>query len=132
MKTLNKIIPFLLCVVFFASCEKDYLSTADTSAPIDTSKPISFNESIQPLFTSNCLGSGCHITGGITPNLEVGKAYDQLTGLGYVDATDTLPGNSKLYSRVIGTTKPMPPIGKLSAGKIKAIELWIQQGSQNN
>jgi hypothetical protein len=83
---------------------------------------------------ANCLGSGCHATGGQAPTLSADKAYDQLTQLGYVDAItpDTLPANSKLYQRLIGTSKPMPPAGKLSSSKISAVELWIKQGSNNN
>lgn len=120
--------------ILWVSCEKDYLSTVDNSAPIDLSVPVSFSASINPILTSNCLGSGCHIAGGTAPILTGDKAYDQLTMLGYVDADtpDTIPENSKLYKRVIATTKPMPTNGKLSASKISAIALWIKQGSKNN
>lgn len=120
--------------IFWVSCEKDYLSTIDTSTPIDPSVPISFSGSIAPIFTTNCLGSGCHIAGGPSPILTADKAYDQLTMLGYVDADtpDTIPTASKLYKRLIDTAKPMPPNGKLAASKISAVALWIQQGSKNN
>ncbi len=126
-----------MSVILITSCKKDYLTTSappDNSAPIDLTKPISFAGSIVPIFTANCLGSGCHVTGGQSPNLTADKAYDQLTQLGYVDAStpDTIPANSKLYQRLIGTTKPMPPAGKLSSTKISAVELWLKQGSQNN
>ena len=135
---MKKYILFLFfSLIILASCKKDYLSTApppDTSTPIDLTKPISFNASIVPIFTANCLGSGCHITGGQSPTLTADKAYDQLTQLGYVDAItpDTIPADSKLYQRLTGTTKPMPPSGKLTPSKISAIELWIKQGSNNN
>lgn len=124
-------------IMVLASCKKDYLSTtppSDNSAPIDLTKPISFKDVIAPIFTTNCLGSGCHVTGGQSPTLTSDKAYDQLTQLGYVDAItpDTIPNDSKLYQRLIGTTKPMPPSGKLSSTQISAVELWIKQGSNNN
>ena len=134
---MKKYISFLFfSIVFLASCEKDYLSTTppDNTPPPDTTKPISFSAAIAPIFVANCLGSGCHVNGGVSPTLTADKAYDQLTGLGYVDAItpDTIPANSKLYQRLIGTSKPMPPSGKLSSSKISAIELWIKQGSNNN
>ena len=134
---MKKYISFLFfSILFLASCEKDYLSTTppDNSAPIDTTKLISFKDAVVPIFVANCLGSGCHATGGQSPVLTADKAYDQLTQLGYVDAItpDTLPANSKLYQRMIGTSKPMPPAGKLSATKLSAVELWIKQGSNNN
>lgn len=135
---MKKYILFLFfSVIIISSCKKDYLTTSappDNSAPIDLTKPISFKDAIVPIFISNCLGSGCHITGGQSPVLTADKAYDQLTQLGYVDAAtpDTIAANSTLYKRLIGTTKPMPPTGKLSISKISAIELWIKQGSNNN
>ncbi len=134
MKTTYKFLLLLFGTLFWVSCEKEYYSTTDTSTPIDPSVPISFNTSVLPIFTTNCLGSGCHENGGPPPTLTTDKAYDQLTMLGYVDADtpDTIPENSSLYKRMIATTKPMPPNGKLSQSKIDAIALWIKQGSKNN
>ncbi len=124
----------VVTLIFFIGCEKDYLSTTDTSTPPDPSVPVSFATAINPIFTQNCLGSGCHVSGGPSPVLTADKAYEQLTQLGYVDADtpDTIAINSKLYKRITDTAKPMPPGGKLAAGKIKLIELWIQQGAKNN
>ena len=134
---MNKyILLFFLSMIILASCKKDYLSTTpppDNSTPIDTNMPISYAAAIAPIFVANCLGSGCHINGGVSPVLTADKSYDQLTQLGYVDAAtpDTIPANSKLYQRLIGTVKPMPTSGSLSASKISAVALWIKQGSNN-
>lgn len=134
MKAKNKISILIIGLLFLVSCEKDYFTTTEVIVPIDTSVPISFKNAVLPIFTTNCLGSGCHVSGGAPPNLEATKAYDQITLLGYVDADtpDTIFANSKLYKRMIDVVKPMPIKGKLSAGTLKAIELWIQQGSKNN
>ena len=134
MKTNNLLPIFLFATIILVSCEKEYISTKDNSAPLDLSKPISFSATVSPIFTANCLGSGCHISGGPPPNLMADKSYDQLTMLGYVDADtpDTVPENSSLYKRLIAIAKPMPPSGKLPQNKIEAIALWIKQGSQNN
>ncbi|MFZ4797615.1 MAG: hypothetical protein ACOYMA_08975 [Bacteroidia bacterium] len=134
METRNKISTLIIGLLLFVSCEKDYFTTKEIVVPIDTSKPISFKDAVLPIFTTNCLGSGCHVSGGAPPTLEATKAYDQITLLGYVDADtpDTIYANSKLYKRMIDLVKPMPPKGKLSAGTLKALELWIQQGAKNN
>lgn len=134
MKTKYKFLILLFGTLFWASCEKEYYSTTDNSIQIDPSVPISFSGSINPIFTTNCLGSGCHEAGGPPPTLTSDKAYDQITMLGYVDADtpDTIPENSSLYKRIISTSKPMPPKGNMSQGKIDAIALWIKQGSKNN
>ena len=134
MKTTYLTLIFFTGFLFLASCEKDYLTTVDNSTPIDLTVPISFSKSVAPILVTSCLGSGCHIAGGQAPILTADKAYDQLTQLGYVDADtpDTIPTNSKLYKRLTEIAKPMPPNGKLTAGKISAIALWIQQGAKNN
>lgn len=134
MKTKYKFLPLIFGALFLVSCEKEYYSTTDNSAPIDPSVPISYSTSINPIFTASCLGSGCHIAGGPPPTLTADKSYDQLTMLGYVDADtpDTIPDNSVLYQRMTSLTKPMPPSGKLAQSKIDAIALWIKQGSKNN
>lgn len=132
------ILILFLGMIALASCKKDYLTTSappDSSLPpIDTTKAISYSASIAPIFVAKCMGSGCHINGGQSPVLTADKSYDQLTQLGYVDAAtpDTIPANSKLYQRLMGTTKPMPPSGKLSSSITDAVALWIKQGSQNN
>jgi hypothetical protein len=134
MKNTYKLLVLLFGTILWVSCEKEYYSTTDNSIVIDPSVPISYSAVIKPIFTSSCLGSGCHDNGGNPPTLTADKSYDQITMLGYVDADtpDTIPENSLLYKRIIGTSKPMPPDGKLSQGKIDAIALWIKQGSKNN
>ncbi len=133
MKTKNIILTCIVGLAFLVSCRKDYLTTSDISTPVDPSQPISYAATIEPIWVANCLGSGCHVSGGPSPVLEVGKSYDQLTQLGYVDADtpDTIPANSKLYKRLIDTAKPMPTSGKMSSSKIQSVALWIQQGAQN-
>jgi hypothetical protein len=119
---------FLLSTfILFAACEDDYFLP---SPEVDLSQPVSFAAVIQPILTEDCASAGCHVGGIQVPDLSVGKAYDQLTQLGYVDTTNA--ENCLLYKRIIGTTKPMPPAGKLSNTKISLILAWIKQGALNN
>jgi len=136
MKIKNYILFILFSIIILDACKKDYISTTPPALNIvvDMTKPISFSGVIVPIFTSNCLGSGCHISGGQAPTLTADKAYDQLTQLGYVDAItpDTIPTDSKLYQIMTATSKQMPPKGKLSSSLTDLIALWIKQGSNNN
>nr|MBK9650402.1 hypothetical protein [Bacteroidota bacterium] len=119
---------FLFCsVLFMVSCEKDYFQT---TPQIDLSKPVSFAAVIQPILNEDCATAGCHREGIQAPDLLEGKAYDQLMQLGYVDTTNAEA--SILYKRLIATSKPMPPSGKLSAVEISYVLAWIKQGAQNN
>lgn len=62
--------------------------------------------------------SRCHL------NLE---SYSII--LNYVEPGQ--PGNSELYNNIVNGA--MPPNGmKLSDNEVKAIELWIQEGAQND
>jgi hypothetical protein len=100
----------------------------------NSGKTVSFSNDIQPIFTNNCNNVGCH--SGNSPagnlNLEVGKAYAQLskTGRGYIDVTE--PNNSVLLSAMLDTTNPMPPSGKLDDCTIDLIRTWMKQGGLNN
>lgn len=110
-----------------AACEKDYYQTAPA---VDPNTPVSYSTQVQPIFTEDCATAGCHVTGIQSPDLSAGKSYDQLMQLGYVDTTDA--ESSLLYKRIISTTKPMPPTGKLSNTEISLILTWIEQGAPNN
>jgi hypothetical protein len=127
MKNISKI--FIVLVIFAtASCRKDYYG----QKPLPPG-PVSFSKMIVPILNLNCAKSGCHVAGGQTPNLSPDVAYDNLTGLGYVNPEDTLtPEKSSLYEHLDGTLKLMPTSGKLSSYDMGLIKTWIQQGAQNN
>lgn len=74
---------------------------------------------------SECAGSGCH-EGTAAPNLTTGKAYTNLVDGAYVDTLNA--EQSILYLKL---NSNMPPGGKLPAGDIAKILLWIKQGAQN-
>jgi hypothetical protein len=108
------------------SCEKDYL----TKKKVEITTPVSFATDIVPILTEDCSIAGCHVAGGPPPNLTAAKAYDELTGLGYVDTSNA--EQSLLYKRIVATVNPMPPSAPLTAEEIGYILAWIKQGAQNN
>lgn len=114
------------CFMLLASCEKDY----QNSAVVDVNTPVSFSKEVVPILIEDCATINCHVSGAQSPDLSAVSAYDQLTGLGYIDTTNA--AGSILYQRITATTKPMPPSGKLNAQEIAFILAWIKQGAQNN
>ncbi len=126
MKKYKFISLLLISLLIMNACEKDYL----TPKKVDINFPVSFVENVVPILTEDCATPTCHVSGAQSPNLSASKAYDELTGLGYVDTTNA--EESLLYKRIIATIKPMPPATKLSAEEIGYILAWIKQGAQNN
>ena len=71
----------LFVTVGLQSCYKDVILPK-----VATTKPpqfVSFSNDLQPVFTTNCALSGCHVKGGQTPYLTPDVSYQQLLG-GYV------------------------------------------------
>ncbi len=133
MKHTKLIFLFLAAAIVIQACRKDF-KMAPVAGPIPTGV-ISFDTLILPVLTSNCAKSGCHVSGGHTPDLTAANAYNQLTGLGYVPQDDTTEVNAKnsfLYKAITSTSKPMPPTSPLSATQVALILTWIKQGSIHN
>jgi len=129
-------------MLFYSSCEKD-------KGPIFVAStvPVSFSSTIQPIFTANCIGSGCHNTSDATAGLDlsVGNAYSNLVnvasggaGGNYNTAIRVVPSNaasSILWNKVANTKKyggQMPSSSALASGDISNIQTWINQGAKNN
>jgi hypothetical protein len=105
------------------SCYKDViLPTAASTAPPQF---VSFSNDLQPIFTSNCAVSGCHVAGAQAPNLSAGFSYNQLIG-GYVNTI--LPTKSTLYVMIYGDMSVHIP----SASDKQKIYDWIRNGAPNN
>jgi hypothetical protein len=108
------------------SCDYGYLEPVEIVIP-DT---VSFAADIIPIFTDNCVESGCHVSGGVAPNLTEDNAYWDLWLYDMVDTTN--PEESLLYQRMVSTSNPMPPVGTLTEDKTQLIRVWIEQGARNN
>ncbi len=118
--------------LFVMGCEKDTTLTIK-DVPVVVTKTVSFSKDLVPLFTANCALSGCHGTGGHTPDLMADKAYSSLlTGGVFVNVTN--PSGSVLFERLTGVLSPAMPMGKTSnPSNINNLVLaWIKQGAKNN
>lgn len=114
----------LLCVtVGLTSCYKDVILPK-----VATTKPpqfVSFSNDLQPVFTTNCALSGCHVKGGQTPYLTPDVSYQQLLG-GYVNTIK--PEQSELYIMINGNMQVHIP----DATDRQRIYDWIRNGAPNN
>jgi hypothetical protein len=107
-----------------ASCYKDVIIPPVTQAT--PPQFVSYSGDLQPLWTSNCALSGCHVAGGQVPYLTEGISYNQLVGGGYVNTV--VPENSELYIAINGIMMPHIP----SATDRQKVYDWIRNGAPNN
>lgn len=110
-----------LLVAFFTSCEYEVVQPEAIELPPED-EPISFSETIEPIFTSKC--AACHISR--SPVLTKGNVYNSLTN-GYID-TDT-PANSSVYRKI---SSGHPSGNPTTATENAFILRWIEEGAQNN
>lgn len=113
----------LFVTVALTSCYKDVILPK-----VATTKPpqfVSFSNDLQPVFTTNCALSGCHVKGGQTPYLTPDVSYQQLLG-GYVNTVK--PEQSELYIMINGNMQVHIP----DAADRQRIYDWIRNGAPNN
>ncbi len=97
----NKIIiGFLagLTMLLLIGCYKDKTVIFDTGEEI--TRPVSFASDITPILNSSCNTSGCHNSGGISPDLSAVNAYNSLSNGGYINTGN--PQASELYLWMTG------------------------------
>lgn len=126
----KKIIGFLasLTIVLLIGCYKDKTVFLDTGEVI--TRTVSFTNDIIPIFNSSCNISGCHSTGGKSPDLTVLNAYNSLTNGGYITISD--PQTSLIYLWMTGKRGTPMPVSGINKDFNALILAWIKQGAQNN
>lgn len=110
-------------VFSFVSCYKDVIlpTVVSTKPP----QYVSFSSDLQPIFTSSCAVSGCHVKGSQTPYLTSDVSYQQLLG-GFVNTI--IPGQSELYIQINGNMQVHIP----NAEDRQKVYDWIRNGAPNN
>jgi len=109
----------LLCFLFVMfNCRHD--------PEVPVSPIFTFDKDISSITSNNCATTGCHDG---TSNRRPLKTYTDL--MHYVSPGK--PYDSKLFTTIIKLSgDKMPPNGALSDPQIKAIYIWILQGSKEN
>jgi hypothetical protein len=117
----------MISAVVMVGCYKD--KTVYTDAPAIT-RPLTFSQDIQPIFTKSCALSGCHVTGSQAPNLSAGAAYNSLTIGNYINKTS--PENSLIYLKMTGKKGTVMPPSGMNKEYNALMLAWIQHGANNN
>jgi hypothetical protein len=126
----KKIIGFLsgVTMLLLIGCYKNRTVLLDNSEKIV--RPVSFASDIIPIFNSSCSLSGCHITGGKSPDLTTANAYNSLTKGGYINTSE--PPKSELYLWMTGKKSTPMPVGGINKEYNALVLAWIEQGAENN
>ena len=128
--------PLVASIALFAlmgliSCKEDVQDTTDIVIP---SKNVSYGKDIEPLFQRACAFSGCHDSESKAGAYSMETWWDVMSSKpGMVYAKDT--ANSVLVWTLIGkNNKARMPFNRpaLNANQIHGINVWINEGAQNN
>jgi len=120
---------FLLCgiILLLAGCYKDKTVIPDETA---VTKTVSFSKDIIPIFNKSCNTSGCHSSGGQTPNLTETNALNSLTVGNYF--SKSAPESSIIYLKMTGKRGTPMPVSGVNKEYAALILAWIKQGANNN
>jgi hypothetical protein len=118
------------CTVLFLlpGCYKDKTVVSDTGAEI--TRTVTFSNDIIPLFAKNCSLSGCHVTGGKSPDLSAANAYNSLKIGNYFNTT--APASSVIMLWLTGKKSTQMPVGGMNKDINALVLAWIKQGANNN
>ena len=115
-------------MLLLTGCYKDKTVIFDTGEEI--TRPVSFTGDILVIFNSSCNISGCHSTGGKSPDLTVANAYTSLSKGGYINTSD--PETSNLYLWMTGKKGTPMPVSGMNKEYNALVLAWIKQGALNN
>lgn len=115
-------------VYFLSGCYKDKTVILTTGNEI--TRPVTFVGDITPIFNNSCAVSGCHNSGGKTPNLSSGLAYTSLINGNFINTGD--PESSVIYGWMIGKKSTPMPVSGINKDYNALILAWIKQGANNN
>jgi len=124
MRTLKTLLSLIVLAIIMSSCTYSWIVEEDVIDPSDPDAPeVSFSSEIAPIF-SKC--TGCHNTGGQTPDLTAANAYSSLTSSSlYVNTSE--PESSLIYTKPTGNH-----FATYSASEASLVLTWITQGAKNN
>jgi hypothetical protein len=116
---------FLIILLAIWSCTYDIKEMAAVEIP----DSVSFKTNIIPFFEADCAKSGCHVTGGLPPDLSADNAYVSLTVYGYVEMDTSKAEQSIIYQKItVGSMEKYVD----DPNQAELLLKWIKQGSKNN
>ncbi len=113
--------------------QNDTTDTGNTSQNPCHPDSVYFNNTILPLFVSNCAKAGCHDPITHEEGLVL-NSYSSIMGSGEISPGDPSEGDIMEVITENNPNKimPPPPNSALTTQQINQISLWITQGAQNN
>jgi hypothetical protein len=128
LKNLLVLTGILVMVIYFSSCEQYTYLVESELPPVDTTgndstKFVSFSNSIQPIFTDKCIG--CHKPPKI-PDLREGYSHASLTTNGLVE----LPAETSVLYKTI--TELSSHKSMCTKAEKDSVYVWISQGALDN
>lgn len=117
-----------LIMLLLAGCYKNKTVIFDTGAEV--TRPVNFSTDILPIFNNSCGISGCHVSGGKSPDLTTANAYNSLVNGNYINTN--APESSVLYQWMTGKKSTPMPVGGINKDYNALVLAWIKQGAQNN
>jgi hypothetical protein len=117
---------FLLLLL--PGCYKDKTVVIDTGTAI--TRTVTFSKDIAPIFSNSCSLSGCHASGGKSPDLSAANAYNSLKIGNYLNTA--APENSLIYLWMTGKKSTVMPVGGMRKDYNALMLAWIKQGANNN
>lgn len=129
MKKIIKLISLLGAMILMFGLSGCYYDSAlEETITIDSQ--ISLQNDIIPIFNANCSVTGCHVSGGVSPDLSSNNAFNSLISGGFINTN--VPMNSELYLWVSGQKNTPMPVGGVNPTISATILAWIEQGALNN
>jgi hypothetical protein len=128
---MSKIIFFMAFagLLIFSGCYKDRTVTNVDTGQVVT-KEVSFANDVIPIFNTSCSLSGCHSSGGKSPDLTSSKAYTSLVNGNHLNIAE--PTASNIYLWMTGKKSTPMPVGGVNNSYASTMLAWIQQGAKNN
>ncbi len=121
LRRCTKALSFLAFTLIVHGCYYDVIIEKE----IEETQAISFSEDIIPIFKSSCIS--CHDGVVSYPSLLQNEAYQALWTGNYIEEGDA--SSSKLLLKL----KDSHPFeGAITDNELKKIQLWIQQGAEDN
>ncbi len=112
-------IPFAIALLS-SGCYYDIEEELYPDSFCDTEN-VTWTADVQPLISSNCAISGCHVSGAQTPDLSTYAAVKVAADAGAI-----------LARAINADPSPMPPTGLLPNCDRQALKAWLEAGAPNN
>ena len=116
-------------ILMIHSCQYDFIEVPQPPPPnpVDT---VSFANEIETIFNDNSNCTACHNTGGQSPDLTTGNAYNSITTMSLVDTAN--PETSLIYWEPNPNNDAEHTWKKYTESQSQLVLQWINQGALNN